>query len=65
MLAPAQAGGRCTNAAPESSNHSAGGTLGIFLAVALQRKGFKVVVVERGVLKGRATRSVTLAMNHP
>jgi lycopene cyclase CruP len=31
-----------------------GGTLGIFMATALQRKGFKVCVVERGPLKGRA-----------
>jgi lycopene cyclase CruP len=32
----------------------AGGTLGIILAAALQRRGFKVVVIERGALKGRA-----------
>lgn len=31
-----------------------GGTLGIFMATALQRKGFKVCVVERGPLQGRA-----------
>ena len=31
-----------------------GGTLGIFLATALQRNGVKVAVVERGPLKGRA-----------
>ena len=32
----------------------AGGTLGIFLATALQRAGLKVAVVERGPLKGRS-----------
>jgi len=32
----------------------AGGTLGIFLAAALQRSGLKVAVVERGSLKGRS-----------
>jgi flavin-dependent dehydrogenase len=32
----------------------AGGTLGIFLAAALQRAGLKVAVVERGPLKGRS-----------
>jgi lycopene cyclase CruP len=31
----------------------AGGTLGIILAAALQRRGLKVVVIERGELKGR------------
>jgi len=31
----------------------AGGTLGIFMATALQRKGFRVCVVERGPLRGR------------
>ncbi|GAB5036151.1 lycopene beta epsilon cyclase protein isoform 2 [Nannochloropsis oceanica] len=31
----------------------AGGTLGIFMATALQKRGFKVCVVERGPLKGR------------
>ncbi len=31
-----------------------GGTLGIFMATALQLKGFKVCVVERGPLQGRA-----------
>ena len=31
-----------------------GGTLGIFLAAALQLRGLKVAVVERGPLKGRA-----------
>eukprot|EP00899_Mesostigma_viride_P027533 jgi/Mesvir1/7965/Mv11876-RA.1 len=30
-----------------------GGTLGIFMATALQMKGFRVAVVERGPLKGR------------
>lgn len=30
-----------------------GGTLGIFMAGALQQKGFRVCVVERGALKGR------------
>ena len=30
-----------------------GGTLGIFLACALQQKGFRVAVVERGRLQGR------------
>ena len=30
-----------------------GGTLGIFLACALQNKGFRVAVVERSDLKGR------------
>lgn len=30
-----------------------GGTLGIFLAVALKKKGFEVAVVERGLLAGR------------
>lgn len=30
-----------------------GGTLGIFLACSLQKRGFRVAVVERGVLKGR------------
>ena len=32
----------------------AGGTLGIILAAALQQRGFKVAVIERGELKGRA-----------
>ncbi|WP_373539647.1 NAD(P)/FAD-dependent oxidoreductase [Chamaesiphon sp.] len=31
----------------------AGGTLGIILAAALQRRGFQVVVIERGELQGR------------
>lgn len=31
-----------------------GGTLGIFMATALQRRGFRVCVVERGPLRGRA-----------
>jgi glycine/D-amino acid oxidase-like deaminating enzyme len=30
-----------------------GGTLGIFMACALQKRGFRVCVVERGPLKGR------------
>ena len=30
-----------------------GGTLGILLATALQRKGWKVALIERGILKGR------------
>jgi len=30
-----------------------GGTLGIFMACALQLRGFKVCVVERGPLRGR------------
>lgn len=39
--------------APEFDVVIAGGTLGIFMATALQKKGFKVCVVERGPLKGR------------
>ncbi len=39
--------------APEYDVIVAGGTLGIFMATALQRKGFRVCVVERGPLKGR------------
>ncbi|AFY72725.1 hypothetical protein Syn7502_00573 [Synechococcus sp. PCC 7502] len=31
----------------------AGGTLGIIIACALQRRGWKVVVIEKGILKGR------------
>lgn len=31
-----------------------GGTLGIFFACALQLQGFRVAVIERGLLKGRA-----------
>lgn len=30
-----------------------GGTLGIFLAASLQRQGWRIVVVERGILRGR------------
>jgi len=30
-----------------------GGTLGIFIAVALQKQGHKVILLERGKLKGR------------
>jgi len=39
--------------APEFDVVIAGGTLGIFMATALQKKGFRVCVVERGPLKGR------------
>jgi len=39
--------------APEFDVVIAGGTLGIFMATALQKKGFNVCVVERGPLKGR------------
>ncbi len=31
-----------------------GGTLGIFIACALQRKGWRVAIIEQGILKGRA-----------
>ena len=31
-----------------------GGTLGVFAAAALARRGFRVAVVERGEIKGRA-----------
>jgi flavin-dependent dehydrogenase len=41
-------------AAPGLDIIIAGGTLGIFLAAALQRAGLKVAVVERGLLKGRS-----------
>lgn len=30
-----------------------GGTLGIFLAATLQKKGYKVAIIERGILQGR------------
>lgn len=39
--------------APEFDVLVAGGTLGIFVATCLQLKGFKVAVVERGVVAGR------------
>lgn len=39
--------------APEFDVVIAGGTLGIFMGTALQLKGFRVCVVERGPLKGR------------
>lgn len=38
---------------PELDLVIAGGTLGILLAAALQRRGFKVLVMERGILRGR------------
>ena len=41
-------------AAPDFDVIVCGGTLGIFLATALQRSGVKVAVLERGKLKGRA-----------
>ena len=39
--------------APEFDVVMCGGTLGIFLAAALQLRGLKVAVLERGPLKGR------------
>ena len=30
-----------------------GGTLGIFLATTLQQKGYRVAVIEKGILQGR------------
>lgn len=38
---------------PEFDIVVCGGTLGIFMATAMQRKGWKVCVVERGILAGR------------
>ncbi|MBJ7901172.1 MAG: FAD-binding oxidoreductase [Cyanobacteria bacterium RI_101] len=40
-------------AEPELDVVIAGGTLGILLAAALQRRGLKVLVMERGILRGR------------
>ena len=31
-----------------------GGTLGIFIAAALQKRGWKVAIIEQGLLRGRA-----------
>jgi hypothetical protein len=42
------------NSQPEWDVIVCGGTLGIFLATALQRRGLKVAVLERGKLQGRA-----------
>lgn len=41
-------------ASPEFDVAVAGGTMGIFMACALQLRGFRVCVVERGVVAGRS-----------
>ena len=52
-------------APPEFDIVVAGGTLGIFVATAMQRRGFKVCVVERGPLKGRTQVHVLKPSSSP